>query len=229
MLILDGSGHVFEYFSNTSRNEPESPQADSLLTLNSVGGFWGRYEVDTDSGSLHFDAWGGVSPSVHGLSFTRQFEIDGDWLTITSRDEPQAQGNKRWTWQRIPTVEHLTPAYREVVGFWQHVEERRVDLETGEISNVRERAPSVIVYTPGGFVGVHFPSIGREPFAGPVPTDEEAQSGVRGYLGYFGTLGVYPGEVSHNVLSGISPSTGSILSRYARFEGDRLIVTLQGG
>jgi len=37
------------------------------------------------------------------------------------------------------------------------------------LDNVRQRAPSVIVYTPGGFVGVHFPTLGRSPFAGKTP------------------------------------------------------------
>lgn len=229
VLIMDRSGHVFEFFSTASRDEPESPQADPLRAFENFGGFWGRYEVDETGDRISFDAYSGVSPSVRGRSFTRTFEVDGDWLTVTSGDEPQAQGNTRWTWQRIPTVEHLTPAYREVVGFWQHVEERRVDQATGEVLSSSERAPSVIVYTPGGFVGVHFPSLGREPFAGPVPTADEARAGLRGYIGYFGTLGVYPGEVSHNVLSGVSPGTGSILRRYARISGDELVVTLQSG
>jgi hypothetical protein len=163
------------------------------------------------------------------LSFARRFELAGDRLVITSTDEPQAQGDTRWTWQRVPTVENLSPVYREVSGFWQHIEERRVDTATGEVQNSTMRAPSVIVYTPGGFVGVHFPTLGRESFAGGTPTADEAQAAVRGYLGYFGTLNVYPGEVAHNVLSGISPTTGAILRRYAEITGDELVVTLQSG
>ena len=76
---------------------------------------------------------------------------------------------------------------------------------------------------------MHFPPRTREQFAGPVPTADEAQAAMRGYIGYFGSLGVYPGEVSHNILSGISPTTGSILRRYAEITGDELIVRLQGG
>jgi hypothetical protein len=132
------------------------------------------------------------------------------------------------TWQRVPTVEHLTPAYREVVGFWRHVEERRVNTATGEVETARERAPSVIVYTPGGFVGVHFPTLARTPFAGETPTEEEAQA-ARGYLGYYGALGVYPGEVFHNVLGGVSPSAGAILRRFAAITGDELVVTIPSG
>jgi hypothetical protein len=227
LLILDGAGNVFEFFSTATRNEPEAPQVDPQRTFANFGGFWGTFEVDDSAGQLHFEAASGVSPSVRGLSFSRSFEVSGNRLVITSTDEPQAQGDTRWVWQRVPTVEHLTPAYREVVGFWQHVEEGRVDLATGEMENPRRRAPSVIVYTPGGFVGVHFPSLGREPFSSDSQSAEEAQAGLRGYIGYFGALGVYPGEVSHNILAGISPGTGAILRRAAEITDDTLVVTLQ--
>jgi hypothetical protein len=189
------------------------------------GGFWGRYEAFPADGRIDFEAEEGVSPSVGGLEFSRSYRLEGDRLILTSTDEPQAQGDVRWTWQRVPTVEHFSPAYREVVGFWRHVEESRLNTATGEVDNVRRRAPSVIVYTPGGFVGVHFPSLGRSPFAGDTPTEEEAQA-VRNYLGYYGALGVYPGEVFHNVLGGVSPSAGAILRRFARITGDELVVTI---
>ncbi len=229
VLILDRAGNVFEFFSTSSRNEPEVVPEDPQRTLRNFGGFWGTYTVDSTSGEIAFLAKDGVSPDVQGQAFVRQFEQDGDGLVLTSGDEPQAQGHNRWTWQRLPVVEHLTPAYAQVVGFWQHIEERQVNQASGEVLRSTQRAPSVIVYTPSGFVGVHFPPQGREAFSSDPPAAEEAQAGLRGYIGYFGTLGVFPGEVSHNVLSGISPGTGAILRRYAAINGDELVVTLQSG
>ena len=218
VLILDGAGNVFEYFSigsgGRSADEPE-------FNLGNVGGFWGRYAVEPEAGSLVFSSKDGVSPNVSDLDFARQYELDGDQLVITSADEPDAQGHMRWTWQRTPVVENLSPTYRNVIGFWQHVEEGQVTEGSTEIEEPRHRAPSVIVYTPSGFVGVHFPTQGRE---APTAADDNA---LRGYLGYFGTLNVYPGEVSHNVLSGVSPGTGSILRRYAAINDDELVVRLQ--
>ncbi len=227
VLIFDAAGHVFEFFSTASREEPEAPQLDPQRAFADFGGFWGRYAVDAAAERIRFEAEDGVSPSVRGLDFTRSYELEGDRLVVTSTDEPQAQRDTRWIWQRVPTVEHLTPAYRQVVGFWRHVEESRVNEATGEVLNASRRAPSVIVYTPAGFVGVHFPTLGREPFAGEAPTEAEAQAALRAYLGYFGTLGVYPGEVAHNVLAGVSPGAGSILRRYAEISGDELVVRLQ--
>lgn len=204
-----------------------SAPPDPRRAFTDNGGFWGRYEIPA-AGRIDFEAEEGVSPNVRGLKFSRSYELAGDRLIVTTTNEPQAQGDIRLTWQRVPTVEHLSPTYREVVGFWRHVEERRVNTATGEVETTRERSPSVIVYTPGGFVGVHFPNIGRAPFAGETPTAEEAQA-ARGYLGYYGALGVYPGEVFHSVLGGISPGAGAILRRFAKITGDELVVTIPSG
>ena len=225
LLVLDGAGNVFEFFSAASGGPPNAAQPDPRRIFADNGGFWGRYEAFPAEGRIDFEAEEGVSPNVRGLKFSRSYELAGDRLIVTTTDEPQAQADVRLTWQRVPTVEHLSPAYREVVGFWRHVEEARLNTATGELDNRRERAPSVIVYTPGGFVGVHFPTLGRTPFAGETPTEEEAQA-ARNYLGYYGALGVYPGEVFHNVLGGVSPSAGAILRRFAKITGDELVVTL---
>jgi hypothetical protein len=242
LLVLDGAGNVFEFFSAapTAERETAVPTGTTVptntafpigtpATFEEYGGFWGRYTVDESAGRMNFTAAAGVSPDVLGLSFSRSFELDGDRLVITSTKEPQAQGDTRWTWQRFPTVENLSPAYREIVGFWHNVGERQVNLATGKIERESQRGPSVIVYTPAGFVGVHFPPRVRQPFAGPTPTAEEAQAAMRGYIGYFGALGVYSGEVSHDILSGIAPTSGSILRRYAKITGDELVVRLQSG
>jgi hypothetical protein len=225
LLILDGAGNAFEFFTTPS---PAPAQPDPRRIFADNGGFWGRYEAFPAESRIDFAAEDGVSPNVHGLKFSRRYEIAGDRLVVTTTNEPQAQRDVRLTWQRVPTVENLSPAYREVVGFWRHVEESRLNTATGAVDNVRRRAPSVIVYTPSGFVGVHFPTLNRTPFAGETPTEEEAQA-ARNYLGYYGALGVYPGEVFHNILGGVSPTAGAVLRRFARVTGDELVVTLPSG
>jgi hypothetical protein len=230
LLVLDRAGNAFEFFGATPpREQGAAVPAGPLLTFEEYGGFWGRYTVDESARRIAFAAEAGVSPNVQGLKFSRSFELDGDRLVVTSAREPQAHDDTRWTWQRFPTVENLSPAYREVVGFWRNVGERQIDAATGAIQRESERGPSVIVYTPAGFVGVHFPPRVREPFAGDAPTADEAQAALRGYIGYFGSLGVYPGEVSHNILAGVAPTSGAILRRFAEVSGDKLVVRLQGG
>lgn len=226
LLIFDSAGHAFEFFTTASRQQPETPQVDPLAMFNAYGGFWGGYRVDGAQKRITFKAQGAVSMSVQGREFSRSFEQDGNRLTMTTIDEPHAQGGTRWTWQRVPTIDHLSPFYRQTVGFWEHIVEKRVNVSTGAVASESKRAPSVIVYTPGGFVGVHFPTLNRKPYAAENPTAEEARATLQGYLGYFGALTVYPGEVFHNILSGVSPAAGSILRRYADIKGDELTVRL---
>ena len=71
----------------------------------------------------------------------------------------------------------------------------------------------MIVYTPSGYVGVHFPSLNRKPFATDAPTDAEAREALRGSLSYFGALSVYPGQVFHQILGG-TVSPGSTFKRF---------------
>jgi hypothetical protein len=229
LLVLDGAGNVFEFFQATPARAQGAPAlSPAQLTFEEYGGFWGRYTVDEAAKRMSFTAESGVSPNLNDLEFSRSFELEGDRLVVSSAEEPQAQGHTRWVWQRFPTVENLSPAYREVVGFWRNVGERQVVQATGAIERESERGPAVIVYTPAGFVGVHFPPRGRTPFAGAAATDEEAQAAMRGYIGYFGGLGVYPGEVSHNILTGVPSMGGAILRRYAEVSGDDLVVRIQG-
>lgn len=225
LLILDGAGYAFEYF-NTS-DEPDASKSTQQRAFDEHGGFWGRYQADVAAGRIAFESRSGVSPNVSGLKFSRRYELDGDRLIVTSTDEPLAQRNARWIWQRVPPVVHLTPEYRQVMGFWEHVEEQRVESATGNILSATRRGPSVIVYTPAGFVGVYFPALNRAAFAAEAPTAEEATAAMRGYIGYWGTLSVYPGEVAHNILGGVSPMPGAILRRGAAITGDELVVTLQ--
>ena len=227
LFILDGAGYAFEYFNTQTGEASAAQQTAQQRTFAEHGGFWGRYEADAAAGRIAFVASSGVSPSVQGLEFSRRYELDGDRLIVTSSDEPLAQRNARWIWQRVPPVVHLTPEYRQVLGFWQHVEERRIEAATGAVLSATRRGPSVIVYTPSGFVGVYFPSLNRTTFAADTPTADEAEAALRGYIGYWGTLSVYPDEVAHNILGGVSPAPGAILRRGAKISGDELVVTLQ--
>jgi hypothetical protein len=226
LLIFDAVGHAFEFVTTASRQQPETPQADPLGMFAAYSGFWGGYRTDVEHKRVTFKPQGAISLTTMGREFSRSVQQDGDRLTMTSIDEPHTQGGVRWTWQRVPTIDHLSPFYRQAVGFWEHIVERRVNVSTGAVVSESKRAPSVIVYTPGGFVGVHFPTLNRKPFAGENPTADEARAALQGYLGYYGALTVYPGEVFHNILGGVSPAAGSILRRYADIKDKELTVRL---
>jgi len=228
LLVIDSVGHVFEFFEAPMPVGDGEPTTERQRAFTDFGGFWGEYTVP-EAGRIDFEAEAGVSPNVRGISFSRRYVLDGNRLVITSSNEPQAQRDMRWTWERVPLVENLSPTYRQVVGFWLHVDERRVNLTTGEIQSIRQRGPSVIVYTPAGYFGVHFPVPDRARFAAELPTADEAQAAFSGYIGYFGALGVYPGEVAHNVMAGTQPSAGAILRRFAEVKGDEAVLTIPSG
>lgn len=222
LLIFDAAGHVFEVVTRANRQLP--PLTDAQATFATYGGFWGRYAADAREQTLTFTPRGAFSPNAMGIEFSRTFELAGDRLTITSRaGEAHTQGVTRWTWERVPVVDHLSDGYRAVIGFWEHVVEQRLDLRTNTGPETR-RAPSVIVYAPSGYVGVHFPPLNRQKFAAADPTDAEARAAMRGYIGYFGALGVYPGMVFHQILAGISPSAGNTLKRSFELSGSELTI-----
>ena len=218
LLVLDGAGMIFEAVTRLDRTRPTEDNkslTDAQRVFATYSGFWGRYKLDPQAQRITARAEGALSPAVMGREVTRSFAVEGDRLTLTASSiEPHQRGITRWVWERVPPVENLSPGYRKVVGFWQHVVEKRVNL-TLKTESASARGPSVIVYTPSGYVGVYFPpaSAGK-PFAGAEPTDAEAREAVRGFVGYFGALTVYPGQVFHHVLGGISPQGPATLKRF---------------
>jgi hypothetical protein len=230
LLIFDSAGHVFEFVTSLANQRTTGgplPVADAQAAFAGYGGFWGSYRVDAARKTITYRPEGAVSPQLMGgKEFSRSIELDGNRLTITSGTEPHTPAGTKWVWERVPVIDNLTPLYRRVVGFWRHVVERRVNQSTGVATSEQKRAPSVIVYTPSGFVGVHFPPLNRKPFASDTPTPEEARAALQGYIGYYGALTVYPGQVFHNILAGVSPVGGTILRRSAEIVGDELTVRL---
>jgi len=229
LLVLDAAGHAFEFVTSLATQRTaggQVPVADAPAAFTGYGGFWGQYRVDAAQKTITYRPESGLDPQIGGKEFTRSFTLDENRLTITSMAEPRTTAGTRWVWDRVPTIDNLSPLYRNVVGFWRHVVEKRVNPTTGAIGSETRRSPSVIVYTPAGFVGVHFPPLNRKPFAAETPTPDEALAALRGYIGYYGALTVYPGQVFHNILAGVSPISGTILRRSAVISGDELTVQL---
>ncbi|MEP7308739.1 MAG: lipocalin-like domain-containing protein [Acidobacteriota bacterium] len=228
LLIFDGAGHAFEMITRASMAQPTgATQAltESQLRFAGSGGFWGSYKADGQTKAITFKAEGAVSPNMMGREFTRSFEVAGDRLTVTyTGAEHYAPAGTRWTFARVPTVDNVGPTYRKVLGFWQHVVEKRVNLTTGMTLSETRRAPSIIVYTASGYVGVHFPPLNRPRFAADAPTDAEARAALQGYVGYFGALSVYPNMVFHQILTGISFAGGTTLKRPLEMSGDEVTI-----
>jgi lipocalin-like protein len=226
LLIFDRAGHAFE-LAETGRRTPyaanQPTPAEAHAVYNNYSGFWGSYNVELPQKKITYRPEGAISPNAMGQDVVRTFEPTGDRLVITATpDEPDGLRGTRWTWDRVPPLENLTPANRKVLGFWRHLVEKRVNLTTGATASEAERAPSVIVYTPSGYVGVHFPPLGRARFALPMPTDDEARAAIAGVVSYYGAYTLSPGVVFHHRLIILGTAPGDTLKRFYDITGDTL-------
>jgi hypothetical protein len=229
VLIVDAAGHVIETVSRPRQQAPagQPPLTDAQMQFGAFAGLWGRYTIDAASQRLTYTPSGAVHPNLPGKTLARTFQLAGDTVTITSSaGEPHTRGVTRWVWEKVPPVADRGPTHRQVAGFWEHVVEHRINLTAGT-STEQRRAPSVIVYSPAGYVAVLFPPQNRQPFAGDIPTDAEARAAVQGYVGYYGALAVYPTQVFHHIMANVgvaagNVSSGNTLKRGFELKGDEV-------
>jgi hypothetical protein len=228
LLVFDGAGHSLEITTRAGRTPYAGGQptpAEALTTFTSYGGFWGQYRVDPQHRRISFRNEGALHPNRMGPDQpeeVRTYDLQGNRLVITStQGQPSAPAGTHWTWERVPVLEGLSPAHRRLIGFWQHVMEQRVTVSDKVLSE-NHRAPSVIVYTPSGYVGVHFPPLNRARFAADQPTPQEALTAIRGYVTYFGSYTLYPGAVFHHQLAVLGPGQGNTLRRYFEITGEQI-------
>jgi hypothetical protein len=231
LLVFDAAGHAFE-LSSVGPRVPSAGRgatpAEAHAIYNNYSGFWGSYKVGEQK--ITYRPEGAVSPNAMGEDIARSFALKGDRLTVESAaGTADGQDQMRWTWDRVPQLENLTTANRQLLGFWRHVVERRVSETTGAVINEATRAPSVIVYTPSGYVGVHFPPLNRAKFAAAQPTDEDAQAAIRGFVSYYGAYTLYPGLVFHHRLIILGNGQSDSLRRFYEIKGDELTLKFPPG
>ncbi len=202
MLIQDAGGHVLEIVTTAGR--PSSLNAAEQFV--SYQAFWGTYTVDANASTATYRIDGDLDPGRMGTRVVRSFERKGTQLILT--ESVDARPVSRTTWDRIPELEALPDYQHDVIGFWQWT---AAGLYTATGVNVRPayRDASVIVYTPTGHMAVlYLPPPGRKPFAGSVPTVEEARAATQGSVSYFGTYIVQPKSraVFHYQLGAANPA-----------------------
>jgi hypothetical protein len=224
--VFDTAGHVCEIVATAPRPVYAGAQPtpeEALSAFLNYGGFWGSFRIEERERRIVYRPEGALHPNVMGREMARTYEISGDRLTITALDgEPITPAGTRWVWTRVPPLDGVSPAHRRLSGFWQQVTEGSVAIATGEVLTRVSRGPSIIAYTPSGFVCVHFLPPAREPFASAMPTPAEAQAAIRGYVSYIASLAVHPGFIYHHQLTVLAPLPGTSLQRFYEFtNGDR--------
>jgi len=233
VLILDRGGHAFE-LAETGRRLPyaanQATPAEAHAVYNNYSGFWGGYKVDAAAATITYRPEGAISPNAMGQDVVRTFARTGDRLVVTATaNEPDGLSGMRWTWERVPDLDTLSGANRKLLGFWRHVVEKRINVTTGDVQSETERAPSVIVYSAAGFVGVHFPPMNRPKFAAPQPTDDEARAAIAGFVSYYGAYTMSPGVVFHHRLIILGTAPGDTLKRFYDITGDTLTLRFPPG
>ena len=237
MLVFDRVGYYFELVDRAVPAALAGNLSDPQRAFYRVNGSWGRYQADRETGRIAFESFAGRSVDLTGAKFTRTFAVasvrdEQDRLTTTSQSgELHTLAVATRVWQRVPAM-NMPPEARAVVGFWRHEVEGQKREDNGELMSEVKRDPSVIVYTPTGFVGVHFPTRNRTGFAAAEPTEAEAKQ-QGNYLGYYAALGVYPGGrhqglIFHNILGG-GLTIGSTLRRFFDVRGEDVDLTFPAG
>jgi hypothetical protein len=227
LLVLDAAGHACEIVTTADR--PAYPGAratpqEALAAFMNYTGFWGSYRL-SGVGRITYRPEAGVNPNLDQRDVVRTYELDGDRLTIAAGEGEPLSAGTRWTWTRVPAVDGISAAHRRVSGFWRHVSERSIATATGEVRSEVARGPSVIAYTPSGFMCVHFPRAGRTRFAADMPTADEAKTAMTGYTSYIAVISVHPGFILHHQLSTLAPGPGTSLQRFFEFQDDDAQVT----
>lgn len=233
LLVFDRAGHAFE-LAETGRRIPyaanQPTPAEAHAVYNNYSGFWGGYTLDATQKKITYRPEGAISPNAMGQDIARAFELNGDRLVVTATaGEADGLSGTRWTWDRASQVENLTAANLKVIGFWRHIVEKRINVTTGATASEAERAPSVIVYTPSGYVGVHFPPMNRARFATMLPTDDEARAAIAGFVSYYGAYTLSPGVVFHHRLIILGTAPGDTLKRFYTITGDTLTLKFPPG
>ena len=107
-LIYDNAGHVaVQLMAKHRGSDPCQVTAPSIANnLTQVKGYeayFGRYEVDSATGTVTHIIEGALSPSDVGRRLTRRFKLEADTLTI--QFEPGGQNGRRITrtivWRRV--------------------------------------------------------------------------------------------------------------------------------
>ena len=227
LLVLDATGHVCEIATTADLSVYTGARAtpqEALAAFLNYTGFWGSYRLD-GVGRITYRPEAAVNPNLDQRDVVRSYELEGERLTITAGAGEPLNAGTRWVWTRVPPVDGISEAHRRISGFWRHVSERSIATATGAVLSEVARGPSVIAYTPSGFMCVHFPRAGRTRFSADMPTPDEAKTALTGYTSYIAAFSVHPGFILHHQLSTLAPAPATSLQRFFEFQNDDAEVT----
>jgi hypothetical protein len=187
----------------------------SMTTQAATGGYtayFGTFAINDAGGTITHQFFGALEPRLTAADLERRFTISGNRLTL----QPPAAvhgAQSDQTWERVPDPPTLTPAQRQLVGFWKLIStERRTT--TGELARAYPGWTGFIVYAPSGHMMVHM----MEPYRRSAAGSE--------YTSYFGTYTITgPGTLIHHMEGSLNPrNIGTDTERFFEVSGTKLIL-----
>jgi hypothetical protein len=174
--------------------------------------YFGTFAVNAAAATITHQFFGALEPRFTAADLERRFTMSGKRLTLQPPAAAHvAQGDQ--TWERVADPQNLTPAQRQLVGFWKLIStERRTT--TGELARGYPGWTGFIVYSPTGHMMVHM----MEPYRRRTEGSE--------YTSYFGTYTITgAGTLVHHMEGSINPrNVGTDTERFFEVSGTKLIL-----
>lgn len=95
LLMYDDLGNMSVQITSTPRSTETPPEFPEIA--NGYVAYYGRYEVDSEQGTVTHHRHNHLNPDLGSLSVVRYFEFSGDQLTLTVVPEREM----RLTWRRL--------------------------------------------------------------------------------------------------------------------------------
>ena len=196
-LIYDASGYMGVTLMQPDRPPfagDEPTPAEALAAVSTYTSYFGTFTVNETEGFVTHHLEGSLNPRGTGADYKRFYRFSGDRLTL----QPPVGENgvkSELIWERLPVLPEaeLTETHKQLFGFYriESVSRQTVD---GESIPLDQYDSAYIIYAPSGHMSVHLMRPGRQPYAGPRPTPEEALAATRTYGSYFGPFSVHEDE-----------------------------------
>jgi hypothetical protein len=217
-LAYDPAGYV----SATMQGPADQPSAAGI---GGYSAYFGTFAIDTAAGTITHQLFGALQPRFSTTDQVRRFSMAGNRLTLTEPPVSTDGSQSALTWERLPDLPALTPAQRQLVGFWKLISTERRTTE-GELVRAYPGWTGFIVYAASGHMMVHMMEPYRRRYAGDTPTPEEARASTQSYTSYFGTYTITgPGSLVHHFEGSINrASVGTDTQRFFEVSGNRLIL-----
>lgn len=210
-------------------NQPTPEEAQKALQ--GYRGYYGPYTVNEAEQFVVHHRAGQITPGGE-VDAKRFFDFVGNRLILTPAPASgvKEEATRHIVWERVPEVT-LSAEAKRLVGFRRLLYTERYTEQNGSIVKQEQRderwTGSYIIYTPTGHMMAHLmDKDGRIPYAGDIPTPEEALAAYRSYYGYFGRFTIYENEepqyVVHNQEGTLNPGRDMDVQRFYQFRGNVL-------